>query len=241
MAKKQKAPKIKKVKDKVKHKRIIQSITAPVEKKVLLWLAARMPRFINPDVLSVIGLAGSLVTFASYLLARYNPVFLWVAAAGFVVNWFGDSLDGTLARYRKIERPRYGYFLDHSIDVICITLVLTGLGFSGYARLELAWAVNLVYLLYALYTSLANFTSREFQISFAYIGPTELRIFAMVASIWLYYDASPIIRLPFISLNFFEIILALLIVVFTPMYLVTTTTQALRLSREEPLPPYYDM
>jgi len=212
--------KIKKIKktDKVKHKRIIQSITASIEKRVLLWLSARMPRFINPDVLTIIGLAGAILTGVSYLLSRNNPVFLWLAALGFIINWFGDSLDGTLARFRKIERPRYGYFLDHSIDVICITIILTGLGFSGYARLEIAWGVNLIYLLLALYTSLANFTSHEFQIAFAYVGPTELRIFAITASIFLYFNPSKLIQLPFIRLNFYEIQLALLIVVFTPVY-----------------------
>ncbi len=224
--------------DKVKHKRIIQSITGAVEKRVLLWLAARMPRWVNPDVLSLIGVFGALMTGASYLLAKQHPFFLWIAALGFVINWFGDSLDGTLARYRKIERPRYGYFLDHSVDVICITIVLTGLAFSGYGRLELAWGVNLIYLLLALYTSLANFTSREFQISFAYIGPTELRIFAIVASIWVYFNPAKLIVLSFIQMNFYEIILALLIVVFTPIYLYMTTNQILRLAKDEPPPAY---
>jgi phosphatidylglycerophosphate synthase len=225
-------------KDKVKHKRIIQSITGAVEKRVLLWFSARMPRWINPDVLSLIGVFGAVVTGVSYLLAGKHPFFLWIAALGFVINWFGDSLDGTLARYRKIERPRYGYFLDHSVDAICITFILTGLAFSGYGRLELAWGVNLIYILLALYTSLANFTSREFQISFAYIGPTELRILAIAASIFVYFNPAKLIRLPFIQMNFYEIILALLIVVFTPIYLYMTTNQILRLAKDEPPPAY---
>ncbi|KAF0106114.1 MAG: putative phosphatidyltransferase [Chloroflexi bacterium] len=223
----------KKEKDKVKHKRISQSFTGPMEKRILLWLAARIPRNINP-----LGFLAAILIGVSYVLSKNNPIFLWIASLGFIINWFGDSLDGTLARYRKIERPRYGYFLDHSIDVISFTIVLTGLAFSGYARLELAWAVNIVYLLLTLYTSFTNFTSRAFQISFAYVGPTELRILAIIASIWVYFNNAKFIHLPFGNYNFFEAVLILLVVVFLPAYLISTFTQIIRLSKEEPPPEY---
>ena len=228
----------KKEKDKVKHKRISQSFTGPMEKRILLWLAARIPRNINPDMLSLLGFLAAILIGVSYVLSKNNPIFLWIASLGFIINWFGDSLDGTLARYRKIERPRYGYFLDHSIDVISFTIVLTGLAFSGYARLELAWAVNIVYLLLTLYTSFTNFTSRAFQISFAYVGPTELRILAIIASIWVYFNNAKFIHLPFGNYNFFEAVLILLVVVFLPAYLISTFTQIIRLSKEEPPPEY---
>ena len=228
----------KKEKEKVKHKRISQSFTGPMEKRILLWLAARIPHNINPDMLSLLGFLAAILIGVSYVLSKNNPIFLWIASLGFILNWFGDSLDGTLARYRKIERPRYGYFLDHSIDVISFTIVLTGLAFSGYARLELAWAVNIVYLLLALYTSFTNFTSREFQISFAYIGPTELRILAIIASTWVYFNNSKFIHLPFGDFTFFEALLILLIVVFFPAYLLSTMFQIIRLSKEEPPPAY---
>jgi len=221
---------------KTKHTRVNHSLTHPLEKPVLMWLAARTPDRINSDHMSLIGLLGALLTGVSYLLAKNAPFFLWVAAAGFVLNWFGDSLDGTLARYRKLERPRYGYFLDHSIDVICITIILTGLGFSGYSRIELAWGVNLLYLLMIVYTTLTNFTSRKFQISFALIGPTEIRILAITASIWLYFNNTRFIHLGFIDLNFFEAILLLLIIVFVPIYLLSTVVQMRRLAKEDPLP-----
>jgi len=221
---------------KTEHTRVNHSLTYPLEKPVLMWLAARMPGRINSDHMSLLGFLGSLLTGVSYLLAKNAPVFLWVAAAGFVLNWFGDSLDGTLARYRKLERPRYGYFLDHSIDGICITIVLTCLGFSGYSRIELAWGVNLLYLLMIVYTTLTNFTSRNFQISFALIGPTEIRILAITASIWLYFNDARFIHLGFIDINVFEAILLLLIVVFIPIYLLSTVTQIRRLAKEDPLP-----
>jgi len=218
------------------HKRINQSLTYPLEKPVLFWLAARMPRSITSDHMSLLGFLAALLIGVSYLLAKNEPVFLWVAVAGFLLNWFGDSLDGTLARHRKLERPRYGYFLDHSIDVICITIILTGLGFSGYARIELAWGVNLLYLLMIIYTALVNFTSRQFQISYAYIGPTEIRILAITASIWLFFNDARFIHLGFMDLNIFEAVMFLLIVVFIPIYLLSTVLHIRKLAKEDPLP-----
>jgi phosphatidylglycerophosphate synthase len=222
------------VKEQTKHKRINHSITDPLERRVLLWFAARMPRSINPDILSLGGFLAAILIGVSYVLSKNNPIFLWIACLGFALNWFCDSLDGTLARYRKIERPRYGYFLDHSLDVISITIILTGLAFSGYGRLELAWAVNLLYLLMVIYTTLTNFTSREFQISFAYVGPTEVRLLAIFASIWTYFNGTKFIHLPFGDFTFYEAIMILLIIVFIPAYLLSTISQINRLSKEEP-------
>lgn len=217
-----------------KHQRVNQSITSSLEKRVLLWFAANMPGCISPDLLSLIGFLAAVLIGISYVLSKNQPVFLWIACLGFVLNWFGDSMDGTLARYRKIERPRYGYFLDHSIDVISLTVILTGLGFSGYSRLELAWAVNVLYLLLTLYTTLVNFTSNQFQISFGLLGPTEIRILAIIASIWVYFDGSKFIRLPFGDFTFYEAILLSLVFIFLPVYLISTTSQIITLYREDP-------
>ena len=221
-----------------KHNRIIHSITGPLEKRALLWIAMRIPRCINPDILSIIGFLAAILIGVSYVLSKNNPIFLWIAILGFVLNWFGDSLDGTLARYRKIERPRYGYFLDHSLDGISITVILTGLAFSGYTRLELAWAVNIIYLLFTLNTSLTNFTSREFQLSYAYIGPTELRILAIIASIGVYFNTAKFIHLPFGDFTIFDGLMILLLVIFIPVFLLSTIFQIIQLYKEEPPPEY---
>lgn len=222
--------------NKASHKRINQSLLYTLEKPILLWLAKHMPGKINSDHMSLLGFLAAIMIGVSYPLADNQPVFLWAAVAGYVLNWFGDSLDGTLARYRKQERPRYGYFLDHSIDVISITIILTGLGFSSFSRIELAWGVNLLYLLMIIYTSLANFTSRKFQISFAAVGPTEIRILGIIASIWLYFNDTRIVHLGSLDMNFFETLMLLLIIIFIPIYLVTTIVQILHLAKEEPLP-----
>ena len=228
--------KFKKKKDRVKHTRIIQTLTAPVEKRVLNWMASKMPLRITPDILTIIGFLAAVLTSISYILSKGDPFFLWLACAGYVVNWFGDSMDGTLARYRKIERPRYGYFVDHSVDAICVTMIMTGLGLSGYVRLEIALMASVGYLMLTLYTTLANFTSHEFQISFAYLGPTEIRIIGIIASIWIFYNGTRFIRLPFGDFTFFEIILFGLIVLFFAAYLISTIWQIIRLAKIEPPP-----
>src|SRR5919198_5149184 len=106
--------------DKIKgHTRVNDILLGPLERPALQWLAAHMPAWITPDDCTLIGILGALLTLVSYGLSNLNPNFLWLASLGFFINWFGDSLDGTLARYRHIERPRYGYYIDHVIDVIC--------------------------------------------------------------------------------------------------------------------------
>lgn len=222
----------------LRHKRIIQTWTAPVEKRILAWLAARTPRQITPDHLTVLGLFAAVLISISYILSKTYPVFLWIACAGLFLNWYGDSLDGTLARFRKIERPRYGYFLDHSIDAICITIIMVGLGFSGYVRMEIALVGVIGYLLLTLYTTLANFTSHEFKISYAHLGPTEIRILTMIASIWVFYDGSRFIHLPFGNFTFYEALLFVLILLLYGAFLYSTVIQIIRLAKAEPPQPY---
>ena len=120
------------------HIRVNETTITKLEKKALHWLAGRMPAWVVPDTLTIIGLIASIIIFASYGLTYFNKNFLWLASLGFILNWFGDSLDGTLARYRKIERPRYGFFVDHIIDAISEVLVFIGLGLSPYLRFDLA-------------------------------------------------------------------------------------------------------
>src|SRR5690554_1739776 len=98
------------------HTRINQTILGPLEKPALQWMAARLPVWVTPDTLTGIGIFASVLIFISFVLTNIHPGFLWLASFGVVLNWFGDSLDGTLARYRKIERPQYGFFVDHAVD-----------------------------------------------------------------------------------------------------------------------------
>src|SRR5690349_16571716 len=110
--------------------RIQENMLARAERRLLTWLCGRMPDWVTPDRLTFFGLFGALLVFAGYIASNDTPEWLWLSIAGYAVHWFGDSLDGSLARFRKIERPRYGYFLDHSCDGVATTLVLLGIGMS---------------------------------------------------------------------------------------------------------------
>ena len=216
-----------------KHERVIDTITGPGERQALHWLAAHLPRWMTPDHLTGISFFSAMLIAISYLLAAQYPVFLWLACAGFVINWFGDSLDGTLARYRHIERPRYGYFLDHSVDAVNETMVFLGIGFSGYVRLDIALVALIGYLLVSLYTALAIYVTGQFKISYAYLGPTEIRLIAVLASIWSFFDGSRFVQLPFGTFTFFELITMGLVVLFFAAFLLSTAGQIARLSRAD--------
>src|SRR5258708_2157279 len=148
----------------------------PLEGPALSWLAANMPRSITPDHLTGIGFAGALIAAIGYAASGSSPVFLWVATLGLVVNWFGDSLDGTVARLRKIERPRYGYYLDNSIDCIAQLLIAIGIGLSGYVRFDLCLLALVAYMMVSTLSFLRANVSGVFQISYAAVGPTEVQI-----------------------------------------------------------------
>ncbi|MEL6929454.1 MAG: CDP-alcohol phosphatidyltransferase family protein [Cyanobacteria bacterium J06600_6] len=105
------------------HTRINDILLAPLEKPALQWLAARMPSWVSPDLLTLFGIFGAIVILFAYLLANWTPGFLWLASLGLIINWFGDSLDGTMARYRQIERPKYGFFVDHTVDSLNEVLI----------------------------------------------------------------------------------------------------------------------
>jgi archaetidylinositol phosphate synthase len=150
-----------------------------LERPALIFLAARMPTGVTPDFLTGVGFGGAIITFAGYALARNHPAWLLVATLGLAVNWFGDSLDGTLARYRHIERPHYGYYLDNALDCLAALLLAAGLAVSGYVRPDLCFLGLAAYTMLSALTFLRASVAGVFQISYAAIGPTETR-FAFV-------------------------------------------------------------
>ncbi len=237
IGKKERAAKVKKrKKEKVRrsHTRVIDTLTGPGERRLLRWLAAHTPAWVKPDMLTGLSFFGALVSGTSYILSKQWPVFLWVACFGFILNWYGDSLDGTLARFRSIERPRYGYFIDHSIDAINETFIFIGIGLSTYVRFELALIALVGYLLVSLYATLSTYAASEFKISYAFLGPTEIRLIAMGCSIWVYFNASRFVSLPLLGeLTFFELIVLGLIVLFYSAFLFSTAGMAYRLGRSD--------
>lgn len=159
--------------------RVQQNLVARAERVVLNWICARLPGWVRPDMLTAVGIVGALMVFGGYVASALDHAWLWLAVAGYVVNWFGDSTDGSLARYRAIERPRYGYFLDHSCDGIATTLVVAGIGLSPFVHLEVALVALAGYLLMSIHAFLSVKVSGELRLSYMAAGPTELRLILM--------------------------------------------------------------
>jgi phosphatidylglycerophosphate synthase len=125
------------------HERVNDILLGPLERPALKWFAENMPSWVFPDLLTLVGILGTLMIFGGYLLSNLDPAYLWLATFGFIVNWFGDSMDGTLARYRDIQRPKYGFFVDHVVDAFSQLLIFMGLGLSPFVKFEIA-AVTLI-------------------------------------------------------------------------------------------------
>lgn len=170
------------------HVRQHGSLLAEPEKRLLIWIAGRLPRRINPDHLTLLALLAMAAAGAAFALARVWPPALWLVVLALGLNWFGDSLDGTLARVRRAERPRYGFYVDHVLDVISITLLLGGLACSGYMTPLVAMGVLVAYLLVSAEVFLATAAHGVFRMSFLGFGPTELRIVLAAGTMALFGD-----------------------------------------------------
>ena len=131
-------------------KRIQTSLLNAIEKEILVWLAKRQPRWMTSDILTAIGVAGAIVVAIGYVLSNYHVGWFWLASLGFAINWYGDSLDGTLARVRGTQRPIYGFYLDHNIDGITMAIMCVGAGLSDLLNLYIAMSVLAVYLLLSI-------------------------------------------------------------------------------------------
>ena len=163
-----------------------QSMLAPLEKRALTWFAYRMPSWINSDHLTLLGFLGMAGAGLSFYLARTNQPALIAVIVCIAINWFGDSLDGTLARVRDRQRPRYGFYVDHMIDTFGALLLLGGLGLSGYMTGNVAIALIVVYFMLCIELYLATHTTGVFRLSFGVWGPTELRVLLIIGTLVLY-------------------------------------------------------
>lgn len=161
-------------------KRIQENLTNRAERRVLDWLCARLPLWLTPDRLTAIGFVGAVLVAIGFALSNFGRAWLLLAIAGFALNWFGDSLDGSIARFRKIERPNYGYFIDHSLDALANTLLVLGMGLSPYLRMDTALIGLVGYLLLSVHTFISARIFGVFQLSYLGGGPTEMRLALMV-------------------------------------------------------------
>ncbi|MBZ5644167.1 MAG: CDP-alcohol phosphatidyltransferase family protein [Acidobacteriia bacterium] len=214
--------------------RLQESFTAQAERKILLWLAARMPAWVNSDHLTMAGFAAMFLAGASYALARTNRAGLVLATLFLAINWFGDSLDGTLARVRNRQRPRYGFYVDHMIDTFGGFFLMGGLAISGFLDWRIALGMFITFLMLSVQVYLATYTVGNFQLSFAKLGPTEIRILLSLgnAALWFRPDARAF-GLPY---RLFDVGGVIAIAGMAGMLIVSTICNTVKLYRAETQP-----
>jgi archaetidylinositol phosphate synthase len=177
-------------------------MTAPRQKTFLLarpegraleWIARRLPRWVMPDHLTALGVLAAIGIAAAYALSNGDPAWLWAASGLLVVHWLGDSLDGTLARVRGTERPRYGYYLDHLVDAIATALIGIGLGLSPYMLLATGMVIVIAYLVLSINTYLETKVFGVFSLGYGRLGPTEARVALIVLNTVLALGLAPVV------------------------------------------------
>jgi phosphatidylglycerophosphate synthase len=211
-----------------------QSILSPLEKRALAWLAFRMPAWINSDHLTSIGFLGMVLAGVCYAFARWTPLALVGAVVCLAVNWFGDSLDGTLARARNRQRPRYGFYVDHMVDSFGAIFLIGGLGLSGYMTGTLAMLLLIAYFLLSIELYLATYTIGLFRLSFGMWGPTELRIVLAIGTLVLL--VKPRVTIAGNQYLLCDVSAVIAIIAITIIAISSTIRNTVKLYREERLP-----
>lgn len=214
-----------------KHKRVNDMLLGPLERPALQWLAKTSPKWITPDVLTTIGTLASVGIFAGYALTNQSTWWLWFVNLGFIVNWYGDSLDGTLARFRKIERPKFGFYIDHTVDAVSEFLTIIGIGLSPFLRLDIAAFALIGYLLMSVHVYVRTCVDGVFKISFSKVGPTEMRAIIVLVNIAIFFVPEFFLRELAFGLRPFDIIGVGLAAGMGIAFLTASSREAARLRR----------
>lgn len=213
--------------------RLQESFTAAAERKALAWLAARLPAWVNSDHLTFIGFVAMILAGASYAFARTHRAGLILATLFLALNWFGDSLDGTLARLRNRQRPRYGFYVDHMIDTFGGFFLMGGLAISGFVDWRIALGMFVAFLMLSVQVYLATYTVGMFQLSFAKFGPTEIRILLALGNVALWLH--PYARIFGSSYRIFDLGGIIAVAGMSLMLIVSTIFNTVKLYRAEPV------
>lgn len=214
-------------------RRVNQALTASVEKRVLQWMAGHAPHWVTSDQLTVLGLCAQIGAGLSYAWSRYHRYALWLVVVCVVLNWLGDSLDGTLARIRCQQRPRYGFYVDHMADIFGAIALMCGLGLSGFVHWQIALAMLIAFLLLSGESYLATYTLSRFQLSQGIFGPTEIRLLLIAGNLALL--RSPYSTVFGHKLLLFDLGGAIAVVCMAAMAMLTTVRHTAQLYCEEPL------
>ncbi len=215
-------------------RRIQQSFLAHLEKRTLIWLAAHTPEWINSDHLTLLGLLSMASAGAAYWWSSHNRFGLLLVIVCLALNWLGDSLDGTLARFRDHSRPRYGFYVDHIVDAFSAFFLLGGLALSGYMSPVVALGLLVAYLMLSVEVYLASYTVGDFKISYFKMGPTELRILLSVGNVCLLWRST--VHLFGRVQRFFDVAGSIGISGMLLVMVISAIHNTLRLYRQEPIP-----
>ena len=215
--------------------RIQTSLLNASEKKVLVWLAKRQPEWMTSDMLTAIGTVGAVIIAVGYILSGYNINFLWLSSFGFIVNWYGDSLDGTLARVRNRQRPIYGYYIDHTVDCLDEFMIFIGIGLSGLMNFELSLMILALYFMLTINVSINAHLKKEFKLTYARLGPTEFRILAILANTVLVLIPS-LTEFSLFGLSFLDYVGIVVFLVLLIIYLTTIAKDAKEYAEMDPMP-----
>ena len=215
------------------HERINDILLGPLERPAIAWLVEHMPSWVTSDHLTFLGLFAAMMIGVSYWATNYSENFLWLASLGFILNWFGDSLDGNLARYRKTERPKYGYYIDHIVDTLSEIMIFLGLGFSKYVSFDLAMFGLIGYLCMTIQVYITTNVRGVFKISYGKLGPTEIRAIAILANTFIFFIGNPSIATPFGDMMLYNIIVGVFVVLLFAIFFITVYQEARTLDRED--------
>ncbi len=211
--------------------RVHQALTAAAEKRALVWMAQRAPAWLNSDHLTILGFVAQFLTGLSYALSAWNRWLLLAATACIALNWLGDSLDGTLARVRNRQRPRYGFYVDHVIDTFGAFFLTGGLALSGYTHPAIAMGMLIAFLMLSIETYLATYVFGSFHLSFWKFGPTEIRILLAIGNIALL--SRPWVHLAGLHARLFDVGGTIAIAAMAIMLVISCVRHTVRLYREE--------
>lgn len=221
--------------------RIQTSFINGVERKALIWIAKQQPHWITSDMLTAVGVVGALFVAVGFALSSLDVRWLWLSSLGMLINWYGDSLDGTLARVRNCQRPIYGYYVDHTVDCINEGLMFVGAGLSPFVRLDIALLAYALYLVLTITVSINAHLKGEFRLTYAKLGPTEFRMLVIIVNTFLIllpklaaYSCTISILGISATLHVLDLIALVVIVGMANIYIITLVSDARKYARIDP-------
>lgn len=222
-------------------KRIQTSFLNRAEKKALGWLVTKVPDRMTSDCLTWIGVAGAVICAVGFALGNINIQWLWLSSGGLVINWLGDSLDGTLARYRQTQRPTYGFYIDHSLDAITICIMCIGAGLSPLFYFSIAMLALAGYLVLSIFTYIGTLLKDEFRLTYGGFGPTEFRLAIIILNTLAIF--TPFLRWGVVICGYFFNVfdflgVAIIVTLFTLIFW-QFGSDLKYFAKKDPLPPYH--